>query len=95
MGKILWGDFPRGLSPAPARAASVARSPPAAGAHAGAAGGAVGKWVAVLPAAYGGYKEVNAAWMAGALAVGGGPAAASEGSEDFQELWEERAASRA
>jgi hypothetical protein len=35
-----------------------------------------GKRVAVLPtAAYGGYKDVNEAWAAGVLAVGGGPAA--------------------
>jgi hypothetical protein len=50
-----------------------------------------------LPAvAYGGYKDASAAWVAGVLAVGTGPAAAS-GEEDavpeaLREAWEERAA---
>jgi len=59
-----------------------------------------GKRVAVLPPeAYGGYKDVNEAWMAGVLAVGGGPAAGGMGGaaapelfEELQELWQERAA---
>ena len=59
-----------------------------------------GKQVAVLPAAaYGGCKDVNEAWVAGALVLGGGPAAAGMGGaaapeipEQLQELWEERAA---
>jgi hypothetical protein len=59
-----------------------------------------GKRVAVLPlAAYGGWKDVNEAWMAGVLAVGGGPAAGGVGGaaapelfEELQELWQERAA---
>ena len=57
-----------------------------------------GKQVAVLPPeAYGGYKDASAAWAAGVLAVGGGPAAGGgpeggEISEDLREAWEERAA---
>ena len=59
-----------------------------------------GKRVAVLPAAaYGGCKDASEAWVAGALALGGGPAAAGMGGaaalqrpEDLQELWQERAA---
>jgi hypothetical protein len=59
-----------------------------------------GKRVAVLPpAAYGGHKDVNEAWLAGVLAVSAGPAAAGiggaaapESPKDLQELWQERAA---
>jgi len=58
-----------------------------------------GKRVAMLPPeAYGGYKDVNAAWVAGTLAVSAWPAAAAEGSqrmarpEELRELWAERAA---
>ena len=59
-----------------------------------------GKRGAGLPAAaYDGYKDVHEAWRAGALALGGGPAAAGMGGaaapeipEQLQELWEERAA---
>jgi hypothetical protein len=59
-----------------------------------------GKGVAVLePAAYGGCKDVNEAWVAGVLAVGTGPAAAGSGEAaapetpaDLQELWQERVA---
>jgi hypothetical protein len=59
-----------------------------------------GKRVAGLePTAYGGHKDASAAWAAGVLAVGGGPAAAGLGGaaapalpEDLQELWQERAA---
>jgi DNA primase len=58
-----------------------------------------GKRVAVLPPeAYGGYKDANAAWMAGALRIGAWPAAASDGAEglerpeDLRNAWEERAA---
>ena len=41
-----------------------------------------GKQVAVLePAAYGGHKDVSAAWTAGVLVVGAGPAAAAAGGE--------------
>jgi DNA primase len=41
-----------------------------------------GKQVAGLePAAYGGHKDVSAAWAAGVLAVGAGPAAAATGGE--------------
>ena len=48
-------------------------------------------------AAYGGYKDVNEAGMAGVLAAGGGSVAGDriEGvavSEDLQELWAEHAA---
>jgi DNA primase len=57
-----------------------------------------GKRVAVLPPeAYGGYKDANDAWMAGALAIGAWPAAV-DGSEvvkvpeDLRDAWEERAA---
>lgn len=54
----------------------------------------------MLPAAaYGGWKDVNEAWVAGVLAVSTGPAAAGIGDaavpelpEDLQELWQERAA---
>jgi hypothetical protein len=55
--------------------------------------------VAVLePAAYGGHKDVSAAWAAGVLAVGAGPAAAAAGGEvlavpkNLRELWSERVA---
>jgi hypothetical protein len=59
-----------------------------------------GKQVAVLaPAAYGGCKDVNEAWVAGVLAVSTGPAAAGIGEaaapeipEELQELWQERVA---
>ena len=58
-----------------------------------------GKRVAVLPPeVYGGYKDVNEAWMAGVLTVGKRPEAADERSEDLevpedlQELWQERTA---
>ena len=57
-----------------------------------------GKQVAVLePAAYGGYKDVNEAWMAGALTIGARPAAvegpqALEMPEDLRNAWAERAA---
>jgi hypothetical protein len=58
-----------------------------------------GKRVAVLePAAYGGYKDVSAAWAAGVLAVGVGPAAAATGGEvlaipkHLRESWAERVA---
>ncbi len=58
-----------------------------------------GKGVAVLPAAaYGGYKDVNEAWVAGTLAVSAWPAAAAEGSQrierpgELREIWAERAA---
>ncbi len=59
-----------------------------------------GKQVAVLPAAaYGGAKDASAAWAAGGLAVGTGPAAAGGGEaaapelpEELQELWQERVA---
>jgi len=59
-----------------------------------------GKWVAGLPAAvYGGHKDASAAWVAGLLAVGAGPAVAGMGGagapelpENLQELWQERAA---
>jgi DNA primase len=58
-----------------------------------------GKQVAVLePAAYGGHKDVSAAWAAGGLAVGARPAAAAAGGEalavpqHLRELWAERVA---
>jgi hypothetical protein len=56
-----------------------------------------GKRVAVLPpGAYGGHKDVSAAWAAGVLAVGVGPAAAGREalvvSEDVREAWKERVA---
>jgi hypothetical protein len=57
-----------------------------------------GKRVGVLePMAYGGYKDVNEAWMAGALTIGAGPAAvegpqALEMPEDLRNAWAERAA---
>ena len=58
-----------------------------------------GKRVAVLPPeAYGGYKDVNEAWVAGTLAVSAWPAAAADDStrmempEELRESWEERAA---
>jgi DNA primase len=58
-----------------------------------------GKRVAVLPAAaYGGYKDVNEAWAAEALAVGVGRAAAAAAREVFdipehlRESWAERVA---
>jgi hypothetical protein len=53
----------------------------------------------MLPAAaYGGYKDVSAAWAAGVLAVSVGPAAAAAGDEvlaipkDLRESWTERVA---
>jgi hypothetical protein len=58
-----------------------------------------GKRVEVLElTAYGGYKDVNEAWMAGTLTVGDWPASAGEGSTrlkvpaDLQETWDERVA---
>jgi hypothetical protein len=58
-----------------------------------------GKRVAVLEhAAYGGHKDVNEAWMAGALTIGAWSAAAAGSPEalavpeDLRESWEERAA---
>ena len=58
-----------------------------------------GKRVAVLPPeAYGGHKDVSAAWSAGVLAVGVGPAAAAVGGderavpEELREAWTERVA---
>jgi hypothetical protein len=58
-----------------------------------------GKRVAVLPpAAYGGYKDVNEAWMAGALRIGAWPVASGNSPEalgipeDLRDAWEERAA---
>jgi hypothetical protein len=58
-----------------------------------------GKQVTVLePAAYGGYKDVNEAWMAGVLEVGTGPAAATARGEalavpeTLREIWAERVA---
>jgi hypothetical protein len=58
-----------------------------------------GKQVAGLPAAaYGGCKDASAAWAAGVLAVGAGPAAATAGGEalampeELCEVWAERVA---
>ena len=58
-----------------------------------------GKQVAVLePAAYGGHKDVSAAWAAGVLVVGARPAAAAAGGEalavpqHLRESWAERVA---
>jgi len=57
-----------------------------------------GKQVAGLePAAYGGYKDVNEAWMAGGLCLDAWPAAADGPErmtlpEDLREAWDERAA---
>jgi hypothetical protein len=58
-----------------------------------------GKRVAVLePAAYGRHKDVSAAWAAGVLAVGSGPAAAATGGQvlaipqHLREAWAERLA---
>jgi len=58
-----------------------------------------GKRVGVVPpAAYGGYKDASAAWAAGVLAIGVGPAAAAAGGEalavpeELCEAWAERAA---
>jgi len=58
-----------------------------------------GKRVAVLePAAYGGHKDVNEAWVAGTLAVRAWPAAAADDAtriampEELRERWAERAA---
>ena len=55
--------------------------------------------MAGLPAAaYGGYKDVNEAWMAGVLNIGAWPAAAAAGAEglavpeDLRETWDERVA---
>ncbi len=54
--------------------------------------------LARLAAAYGGYKDVNEAWVAGTLAVSAWPAAAAEGSQrierpgELREIWAERAA---
>jgi hypothetical protein len=58
-----------------------------------------GKRVAGLPAAaYGGHKDVSAAWVAGVLRIGDRPAAvgAEKGAvpEDLREAWEERVAIR-
>jgi len=57
-----------------------------------------GKQITVLePTAYGGCKDVNEAWMAGMLTLGGGAAVrkSPEGRElpeDLWDAWEERAA---
>jgi hypothetical protein len=58
-----------------------------------------GKQVAVLPPeAYGGQKDVSAAWAVGVLAVGTGPAASAVGGavlampQHLRELWAERVA---
>jgi DNA primase len=56
-----------------------------------------GKEVTVLePEAYGGYKDASAAWAAGVLAVGAGPAAAGREAlavaENLREAWAERVA---
>jgi hypothetical protein len=58
-----------------------------------------GKRVAVLPPeTYGGFKDINEAWLAGALTIDGWSAAAVDGSEALQmpeglrDAWEERAA---
>lgn len=57
-----------------------------------------GKRVEVLePTAYGGYKDVNEAWMAGALTLGGGLVAIDglnglELPADLRDAWDERAA---
>ncbi len=58
-----------------------------------------GKRVAGLPPeAYGGHKDVSAAWAAGVLVVGTWPAAAAAGGaalavpEELREAWEERVA---
>ena len=57
-----------------------------------------GKRVGVLePTAYGGYKDVNEAWMAGALTMGDGPVVLDgpKGRElpaDLRDAWAERAA---
>jgi hypothetical protein len=58
-----------------------------------------GKRVAVLPPeAYGGHKDVNAAWIAGALTLGAWPAAVGESPEglkvpeNLRDAWVERAA---
>jgi len=58
-----------------------------------------GKQVAGLPAAaYGGHKDASAAWIAGALTIGGGPAVGIDRPagwaphEDLREAWEERVA---
>jgi len=55
-----------------------------------------GKQVAVLePAAYGGYKDVNEAWMERVLSVGAGPAAGHPAlavPETLREAWAERVA---
>jgi len=58
-----------------------------------------GRRVAVLaPAAYGGHKDVSAAWAAGMLAVDTWPAGAGESPaelavpEDLREAWDERVA---
>ena len=55
--------------------------------------------MAVLPAAaYGGYKDVNEAWVAGVLRLGAWSTATAsghkeiEGAEDLREAWEERTA---
>ena len=48
--------------------------------------------------AYGGYKDVNAAWMAGALTIDAWSIAVAQGheesigAEDLREAWEERTA---
>ena len=50
------------------------------------------------PAAYGGHKDVNEAWVAGTLAVGAWSAPAAAGAampavpEDLREAWDERIA---
>lgn len=57
-----------------------------------------GKQVKVLePTAYGGYKDVNAAWMAGTLTIGEAPVALPgperlERTEELRDAWAERAA---
>ncbi len=58
-----------------------------------------GKRVAgVPPEAYGGYKDANAAWVAGALTIGGCSATMGEGPEGYEmpealrDAWAERVA---
>jgi hypothetical protein len=54
--------------------------------------------LALPPEAYGGCKDINAAWTAGALTINAGSMDATHGQEeitgakDLQEAWEERTA---